>query len=668
MNTLKTYILLIGLLGLLTPLIGQDYSQPVIPLDSIYQVRLENELTLLVVEDHQAPRVLMGLFYPQQMDSVTIIGELINQALISGNTEQTIDSLKLEMEKKGIILDASPIGIRCFTTPNQADSTLKYLSEIISNEDFNDLKIQALKSRLRNDLLNKSNLAIAGSISNQLFQINNDTYLPNVDSASCSRFYKTLYQPDQCVLVVVGDVDPQLITSSTRKRFSPWKKDTTQLAPAAFLGSNPVQRPSKVFVHYTNSNLPTYLQVILPLQITPGSGLPHYTELLNTIVGGHPKSRLNQQLRAKQGYSFGMLSKTRRTPSGQSILTIQGGIKSNQIDSAIVNILRVVHDVRTNKVTSKELDLVKKISTTNFSRKIQQTQNVVDLIYHQWENNLPLNELATFSDSIRSINSVDLMENAYQMLQPDSAIIIAVGNREELEQPLLALDSNLVICDEFGLPVQLLEAKVPEDLKVQKVFKKYLNSVGTGLLADSVKSISTKWISQIEGSKVELQMKIVKPNKLLIDVLLDGKPMSTTKFYNGKLWTKNLGGSSTISDSIAIQQYQQQALIFPEIQFDSTFLLKGIENIKGVEAYRIESPSGNIYHYDTNKGYKIQTIHLGREGQRITQFFSNYRRVKDIRYPHTAIIDGLTGWPLEFNLEELEINPILADDIFRIDE
>ena len=71
-------------------------------------------LLLMIVEDHQSPRVLTSLLHPEQADSFKIINAFVNQALAIGTTTTSIDSMNVVLGKMGLNLRTSPIGPSIF--------------------------------------------------------------------------------------------------------------------------------------------------------------------------------------------------------------------------------------------------------------------------------------------------------------------------------------------------------------------------------------------------------------------------------------------------------------------------------------------------------------------------------------------------------------------------
>ena len=667
MNNSKIYASILGLSLLFGSIQAQDYSQPVIPLDSVYQTQLPNGLTLLVVEDHQSPRVLTSLFVPSPKDS-TKISRFIHHSLPYISKKQPIAEFERRLNKEGMAFRSLPNGIQVFTTEQKVDTALNVIAELIKEAEYSDAKINDLRPNFIPSNGTNNDLAITGNISDQLLQLNFSNDTTTLDSTNCVRLFKKLYQPKQSILIIVGAVTSKAIDATVKKHFSFWKNTPSKVLKRDTSVQQSIITSPKVAAHYSESSELVTLKLLLPLKFTHKWKVAHYIELINTILGGHPQSKFNKALRINKGLSFGLLSRVLWLPSGEGYLSIQGGVESSKVDSAVVNILREVSLIKTQKVRKKELELAQKISTTNYARKLQRTENVVELLHEQWRDSFPTKYYASFSDSLRSINPTSLRKIADQVLQTDSTIIIAVGNEASLKPQLLAIsDSTIIEHDQFGLPIPKTNYSIPDGYTAVKVANKYLNAISLGEPVDSIKTISTKWLGEINGSKVELRMKIAKPDKLLIEVLLEGEMLSFTKVNGDRIWAKSQGGTVTETDSMSIRQYRQQALIFPETQFDSTYILKGTEIIRGIPTYRIEAPNGAIYHYAIDKGFKIQSSSIGREGNRINQFFGNYKSVKEIRYPHTVIINGLTGWPLQFSLQEIKINPTFEAQLFDIE-
>ena len=125
--------------------------------------------------------------------------------------------------------------------------------------------------------------------------------------ADLQAFYRAHYRPDNATLLVVGDVTPAIGDADARKARS------GRGNPTAWRRSSPRCRPrrnsSRAQIYIVDKPEAAQSQIRIGWVGVPRS-TPDYAalEVLNTILGGSFTSRLNQNLREKNGYSYGASS------------------------------------------------------------------------------------------------------------------------------------------------------------------------------------------------------------------------------------------------------------------------------------------------------------------------------------------------------------------------
>ncbi len=670
----KLFLLLLAVIIRFSAIHGQDYSQPVIPLDSIYQFQLENGLTVMIIEDHQSSRVLTSLFVHRPADSLFALAELVGKSLLAGNKKQSAINFRLRSDSIGLLYRSFPTGIQFVTKGQRADSTITFMADMLNYPDFSKSKIDSL-SRFSSEntfAYLENSLNLVGDISDQLLEITPTNESLEVDSAAVVEYFDRKYRPDSSLLVIIGDVRPDSIQKKITTELSDWKGKKLSPSPRDSSLKKSTDLERQVALGHTEAPGPAAVKILLPLKEKARWKTEPYAELINVLLGGHPQSRLNKNLRIKNGFSYGLLSSLLWTRDGQGFISIQGGIKPEYLDSALVQIITEVDRLRTEPVKADELALAQRITTTNFSRKLERPVNVAEMLYRSWIDSFPKNFYAGFNDTLRAVKPINLLQAANRFLGTDSIVIIAAGDKYELENQLLPFaDSTLLYFDAYANPILASNFRTPADMSTDKILSKYLDSISITLPIDSIKSLSTTWSGEIEGTNIELNMKVAKPDKLLIVVKMDGNPISTTVLNGDQIWMSDAGNKTGNIDSSLVRQLRLQALIFPETVGDSSFVFKGVDIIRGKPAYRIAATQEGdppIYHYATQSGLKVQTVQKGNNGQVIKQYFSDYKAVKGIRYPHSVIVEGLTGWPLQFALKEIEINPGLSEELFLAGE
>lgn len=184
--------------------------------------------------------------------------------------------------------------------------------------------------------------------------------LENMTAADANEWYDTWYAPNNALLVVVGDVDPQEVYKLAKKHFGPLKaKALPQRKPQV----EPEQKGERRIIVKAQAELPYVLMGFRApaLQDAEKDWEPYALELLAGVLDGNASARLNQELvresqiavEVSAGYS--MVSRGR-----QSIFMLEGtpsqGKTAAELEAAL---LQQVEKIKTSGVTEEELQRVK---------------------------------------------------------------------------------------------------------------------------------------------------------------------------------------------------------------------------------------------------------------------------------------------------------------------
>src|SRR5687767_4328414 len=121
--------------------------------------------------------------------------------------------------------------------------------------------------------------------------------------ADLQGFYRAHYRPDNATLLVVGDVSPATVVASLEKAFGAWKSEG-MAALVAEVPNAPQLKSRQIYI--VDKPEAAQSQIRIGWIGVPRS-TPDYAALqvLSSILGGSFTSRLNQNLREKNGYAYG---------------------------------------------------------------------------------------------------------------------------------------------------------------------------------------------------------------------------------------------------------------------------------------------------------------------------------------------------------------------------
>jgi hypothetical protein len=108
--------------------------------------------------------------------------------------------------------------------------------------------------------------------------------------------------------------------------------------------------------------------------------------------------------------------------------------------------------------------------------------------------------------------------------------------------------------------------------------------------------------------------------------------------------------------------------IFPELEIDPDQIsLQGIVSVDGVDAYEIKWSDNKTVFYAVEDFLKIQTVEtMEMQGkiQSSTTYFSDYKAVEGIRFPHLVKQDmGLQK--IDFQVKSIILNVPMPDSLFE---
>jgi zinc protease len=135
---------------------------------------------------------------------------------------------------------------------------------------------------------------------------------PDGDAASLARItlkdltlqHALIWRPDNAVLVVTGDVDPEEVFGLVDRAFGDWPRPTAPLtrpAPPA-----PAERGRVVLVDAPDVTEATV--VVAGRSVRRSDGAYYAVEVANSVLGGGFSSRLNQEVRVRKGLSYDVSS------------------------------------------------------------------------------------------------------------------------------------------------------------------------------------------------------------------------------------------------------------------------------------------------------------------------------------------------------------------------
>ncbi|HEX6925244.1 MAG TPA: pitrilysin family protein [Longimicrobiaceae bacterium] len=248
-------------------------------------------------------------------------------------------------------------------------------------------------------------------------------------------FHRGHYTPFGATLVVAGNLDPEDVRDLAEATFGDW------VGPASVrpvVSSAPAARARRVVIVDRPGSVQSELRVG---HVGVARSTPDYFPLIvmNTILGGAFTSRLNLNLREKQGFTYGVSSgfAMRRNPGPFVIST---AVQSEVTAAALTEIFREVEAIRDAPVSASELQDARNYIAGVFPLRLETTEGVTARLVELALHGLPLDYFDAYRDRVLEVPADEVLRVARQHVRPEEMCVVIVGDAAQVRGPVEALD------------------------------------------------------------------------------------------------------------------------------------------------------------------------------------------------------------------------------------
>ena len=256
--------------------------------------------------------------------------------------------------------------------------------------------------------------------------------------------YREFYTPENGLLLLVGDFQPEAMLKTAEKVFGAWhgKKPETKSFPAI---AHP--RGRRVYLVH----LPGAVQT----QILAGCHAitrkhPDWIRLglTNSLYGGAFNSRLVMNIREDKGYTYSPRSGVNALRQ-HGYFTVSAAVRNDVVAASLTEIFYEMDKLRSVPVPEQELLDAQNYLSGVFSMGLATQNGLLGQVAVVALNELPDDYLETYRQKVRALSPVDLIETARKYLDSANMQIVVVGDRTQIESQA-ALFGELEVFDAQG--------------------------------------------------------------------------------------------------------------------------------------------------------------------------------------------------------------------------
>jgi zinc protease len=272
-----------------------------------------------------------------------------------------------------------------------------------------------------------------------------------------ARFHDRYWRPDNAILVLTGDITPGEGFALAAKAFGDWPKPADPPPPHAEGLATAAPRTVVIDLPGTGQ-----AAVALTKPAIARSDPRFYQGLVaNAVLGGGFSARLNEEVRVKRGLSYGADSSlTARRTLGAFTAEAQ---TKNDAAPQVADLLRQgMAGLATAPASADELTARKSSLIGDYGRSIATAAGLGGALNELALYGIDLSEIQHFTDEVQAVTPGQVQSFAQDVLKPDDASLIVVGDSKLFLDPLKAKAPNLEVISIMAFDPEGPSLKGPE--------------------------------------------------------------------------------------------------------------------------------------------------------------------------------------------------------------
>ena len=629
---------------------------------------LKNGLKVLVVENHKLPRVSYTLTMdnaPYAEGNKKGVSDMLSALIGNGTKKISKDAFNEEIDFLGANINFWASGASGNGLSKYSSRILELMADGALNSVFTQEEFDKEKAKIVEGLKNqeKSVTAVSNRVANALIygkshpngEFLTEETLNNVTLNDVVQNYNTYFVPGNAYLVIVGDVKTKDVKKQVEKLFGSWKAG---IAPnVSYSDPKDVQYTQVNFVDMPNA-VQSEITVANVSKLKMTDKEYFATLLANQILGGGGEGRLFLNLREAHGWTYGSYSSIGGSKY-VSNFDATASVRNTVTDSSIVEILNEMKRMRTDLVSAEDLKNAKAKYIGSFVMQIEKPSTVARYALTTQTQNLPADFYENYIKNINAVTPEDIREAAKKYFLVDNARIIIVGKAADVLPGLEKRNIPINYFDKYGNPTDkpVVNKPVPAGVTAKTVLDNYIKAIGGEKAIKGVKTIYTKSTGSVQGTPLELTVKLSSDNKMAMEMSAMGMSMMK-QVINEKGGYRVEQGQKVELKGEELAEQKSSATPFEELTLASKagVTVSGIEAINGNEAYAVKNGKTTLY-FDVKSGLKVaEAKEMEQMGQKMTQttYYSDYKDVKGVKIPYKVLMN--VGIDIDMTVTEAKIN------------
>ncbi len=442
-------------------------------LPSPREIKLENGLTLVLIEDHRSPMVSFRVGIPLEF-AAGDIAELTNQIALAEATAELItegagsrasEQLSREIEMLGGRISSSAnddfAEVAALVVAENADRMLDLLGDVLLRPTFPETEVALYKrNRIQNLVVQRQDPAFLVGEQFDRVIFGSHPYgisaptpaaVGALNRAKIAGSYNSSFSPNGSVVIIVGDFDASRMESKAREVLSGWKPSEKKSTGPRSPIESPQQPARQVYlIDRSGSEQADFRIGSLAVKRSDADYFPLL--VANAILGAGTSSRLFMNIRERKGYAYDVSSSV---DALRLAGTFFGGAETRTEVTvpAIKEMLAEFDRIREVKVTPRELQEAKNYLNGLFALSLATQGGIAERTMQTYILGLGREYLESYRPRIEAVTAEQLQNAARKYMITDKPVVVVVGDASKLAKELESV-GRVSIFDIEGKPLK----------------------------------------------------------------------------------------------------------------------------------------------------------------------------------------------------------------------
>ena len=661
---------------------------PVLVIKDPVVYKLDNGITILVVEDHRLPKVSASLLIDagpitegKKAGVISLMGNMLNE----GTKTMPKAEFDEAVEKLGASVGLSASGGSASALTRYFKSAFSLMGQALKEPAFTQESFDKLKTQSLTELKSgeKSAKAIAARVNNALAygkthpdgEFETEETVQSLTLQDIKDAYSKYITPSRSYLTIIGDIKPEEAKVLAEEVFGKWHGAVLTLPNLPL-----VANPSKTEIDVVDVPNAVQSEINLINLVDLKKSDPDYFAALlaNYLLGGGSNSYLFMDLREKHGFTYGAYA---RLGSGrfQSTFDASASVRTPKTDSAVTEFFVQLNRIRTEKVTDEQLKDAKALYNGSFALGLEDPARIATFAATIRTEKLPADFYKTYLQKVNAVTADDVLRAAQKYINYDNTRVVIVGNASKMLDGVNKLGYPVKLYDSYANPVVAgaASAAVP-DVKPADVIKSYIDAIGGIAEVKKITSYNQSLNLAMQGMTLSVSEKKMAPNSEFMSISMGPNVVMKSTFDGEKGYNMQQGAKKDLTaEEIA------QKKVFTSVTEQLDYLtnpafklaVKGVQKVDGADAYQIDvtDPTGKVSseYYDAKSKLLVKSESTTvTNGASVTQTvaFSDYRKVGNVLFPYKQALTISAGGQeqnLVMTVTDIKVNTGVTADDFK---